>query len=111
MLDVLEVYETPYDPEKRQVCIDEKSKQLLSRKKASKGTAKGKPKRTDYEYERHGTVNIFVAVEPKGRKRYTKVTKRRTVKDFACYLENIVMKKYRDARKGCARARQLEHPL
>lgn len=94
MLDVLEVYERKYDPKNPVVCIDEKSKQLLSRKRTSKSVAQGRPQRTDYEYVRHGTVNIFVAVEPQGKRRYARVTKRRTAQDFARYLENIVMKKY-----------------
>ncbi len=33
MLDVLEVYERPYDAAKPQVCVDEKNHQLLDEKR------------------------------------------------------------------------------
>ena len=36
MLDVLEVYERPYDPKQPVVCIDEKTKQLLREKRESR---------------------------------------------------------------------------
>jgi len=99
MLDVLEVYERPYDAKKPVVCIDEKSKQLLGRERISRPVRPGKERRRDYEYVRHGTVNLFVAVEPKGKRRCLRVTRRRTAQDFARYLEYVVMKKYRDAEK------------
>jgi len=65
MLDVLEVYERPYNHQFPVVCLDEKSKQLLSDTRATLRVRRGKPTKADYEYERHGTCNLFVAVEPK----------------------------------------------
>ena len=68
MDDVLEVYERPYNPKKPVVCIDEKSKQLLKETRMPINTKPGKPAKADYEYERNDTCNLFVAVEPKGKK-------------------------------------------
>lgn len=70
MLDVLEVYERPYNPLYPVICLDEISKQLLAEVRNSLAMKPGKLKRFDYEYERHGTVNLFVVIEPKGEKRY-----------------------------------------
>ena len=49
MLDVLEVYERPYDPQKPVVCMDEKSKQLLGDARIPIAGKPGKPIRADYE--------------------------------------------------------------
>jgi transposase len=99
MMDVLEVYERPYDGEYPVVCLDEKSKQLLGRKREALAMKPGKDKREDYEYKRYGTANVFVAVEPKGGKRKVKTTRRRTKKDFAFMLEELVQKSYKRAKQ------------
>ena len=53
--------------------------------------------RIDYEYERNGTANIFLWVEPlKGRRKAT-VTDRRTSIDFALTLKQLVDVDYPDA--------------
>ena len=96
MMDVLEVYERPYDPRRPVVCLDEKSKQLLTPSRPSLPMKPGKPQRIDYEYERHGTVNLFVATEPKGSFRDVRVTKRRTRKDFAKEIEHLLTHVYPD---------------
>ena len=49
MLDVLEVYERPYDPTKPQVCVDEKHHQLLDEKRAPVPIRPGKERREDAE--------------------------------------------------------------
>ena len=56
------------------------------------------PEKCDYEYVRKGTANIFVAVEPRTGKRITKVTKRRTKKDFAMFVKEV-LDKYPKTRK------------
>lgn len=99
MLDVLEVYERPYDPKRPVVCLDEKSFQLLTSKRKALGLGPGKALRVDYEYVRHGTVNAFVAVEPLGKTRHVRVTARRTARDFAAFVYFIVMVKYATADK------------
>lgn len=70
--------------------MDEKSLQLLDETRKSIGMKSGRVKRMDYEYKRKGVRNIFVAIEPLAGKRKTKVTKRRTRKDFAFFIKNLV---------------------
>ena len=99
MLDVLEVYERPYNHQFPVVCLDEKNKQLLADTRATLRVRRGKPARADYAYDRHGTCNLFVAVEPKGGRRIVRVTRRRTKKDYASFLAYLVEDVYTKAEK------------
>src|SRR5260370_7010919 len=57
----------------------------------------GKPKqdrREDYTYEKKGQRNLFIACEPLGGKRYLKVTQRRTKKDWAHFIEELLTVHY-----------------
>lgn len=69
MEDVLDVYERPYDPLCPVVCLDETNRQLIEQR--SLPMEPGQPERVDYEYRRHGVVDLFVAFEPLACKRQT----------------------------------------
>lgn len=99
MEDVLGVYKRAYDPKRPQVCLDEKSVQLLGESRAPLPAAPGRPMRQDSEYQRNGTVNIFLAVEPLGNWRGIKVTEQRTKRDFAHFVKDLVDGQYRDAER------------
>jgi len=99
MNDVLKQYEKGYHSWYPRVCLDEKSHQLLSTPRGERTVQRGKPKRIDYEYKRHGTVNLFVTIEPKKGKRTIRVTDQRTGKDFAKFVKFLCMKVYRNAKK------------
>jgi hypothetical protein len=99
MLDLLEVYERPYDPCRPVICIDEKSFQLLASKHKALAGGVGRTKREDYEYQRNGTANAFVAIEPLGGVRHVRITKQRRGCDFAAFVSFIVMVKYPSADK------------
>jgi hypothetical protein len=99
MEDVLDVYQRPYDPMRPVVCIDERSKELHSTPRGSLPAEPDKPERIDYEYERNGTANIFMSVEPLVGKRKVTVTDRRTSLDFAEQLKMLVDDEYPDALK------------
>jgi transposase len=58
----------------------------------------GQPQREDYEYSRHGTCNLFLAVEPLRGWRRVQVTDRRTSRDFAEQLRSLVDEEYPEAR-------------
>jgi len=90
MEDVLAVYIRPYDPHYPQVCMDEVSKQVLSDTRPRLPVEPGHPEREDYEYERHGVSNIFLACEPLAGKRYTQVTARRTKVDWALFIRELI---------------------
>ena len=99
MEDVLSVYERPYDPNRPLICVDEVSKTLHDTPHGSLPIEAGQPLRQDYEYERNGTANIFMAVEPLVGKRKTFVTAQRTSQDFAELLRYLSDDGYPDAEK------------
>jgi len=97
MYDVLDLYSELYDPRRPVIGLDEKPKQLLEDVRTPIPMRIGKPAKYDYEYKRRGSVNIFVAVEPKAGRRKAKVTKRRTKQDFAQFIKELVDEEYKDA--------------
>jgi len=94
MEDILDLYEKPYNPQEPVICCDEKSIQLLEDTREGTPTTETSARKVDYEYKRNGTRNIFVSVEPKRGKRRTKVTKRRTKKDFAYAIKQLILQEY-----------------
>ena len=64
MEEVLGLYTQPYDPRYPQVCMDEVSKQVLRDVRPPLPAKPGQIKREDYEYERDGTLNLFLFCEP-----------------------------------------------
>lgn len=97
MEDVLEVYARPYDPKRPVVCLDEGAKELRSTPRGTLPCEPEQPLRQDYEYARHGKVNLFVAVEPLAGWRSVRVTQRHTSIDFAEELRFLVDVVYHDA--------------
>jgi hypothetical protein len=97
MEDILEVYTRPYDPQRPQVCLDETSKQLVADTREPLAATPGQPERIDYEYERHGTANLFMMFEPLAGQRQVKVTERRTAVDFARLIQELVDEQYPQA--------------
>jgi hypothetical protein len=90
MEDVLSVYLRPYDKRYPQLCMDEISKQMVSEKRLPLPIAPGQTQCYDYEYERQGVRNIFVATEPLKGVRYTKVTEQRTKRDWVEFIRELV---------------------
>ena len=97
MEDVLDLYTEPYDPQRPKVNFDETSKQLIRETRAPLLTAPGRPARYDYEYERNGTRNLFMLVEPQAGWRHITVTERRTMQDFAHQMQWLVDEGYPEA--------------
>lgn len=99
MEDILEVYCLPYDPQIPQVCMDEQSRQLIQETRTPLAAEPGKPAREDYEYERNGTANLFMLVEPLGGWRHVEVTERRTAVDWAHQVRDLVDVHYPNAER------------
>lgn len=99
MEDVLDVYPRPYDAKRPQVCLDEASKQLIGETRCCVPAAPGRVAREDYEYVRNGTANLFMVFEPLAGKRHVKVTERRTKKDWAWCVKELVDDGYPQAEK------------
>ncbi len=99
MEEVLSVYTRPYEERRPQVCLDETSKQLVSETRVPLPMQPGQLECCDYEYERQGTCNLFVACEPLAGKRYLQVTEQRTKVDFARFIRDLVDVYYPTAEK------------
>lgn len=95
---VLDVYKRAFDPRFPVVCMDESPKQLIGEKKIPIPASPGQPAKYDYEYERCGVSNIFMACEPLAGKRMVKITEKKTKKDWSYFLEEIAAQ-YENAEK------------
>ena len=96
MYDILNLYDEPHNPQRPVIGLDEKPKQLLEDSRKSIPMKPGYPKKYDYEYVRRGNANIFMAVEFKAGKRTTRITTRRTKRDFAKFVKHLVDRVYPD---------------
>jgi len=96
MYDILDLYQEEYNHKRPVIGLDEKPKQLIEDKRNPIPMKKGISLKQDYEYIRRGTANIFMAIEPKGGKRITQVTARRTKKDFAIFVRDLLDEKYQN---------------
>ena len=99
METVLEVYHRAYDADFPVVCMDETSKQLVAETRQPLPPLPRQPERYDYEYERHGTANIFMFAEPLGDWRRVAVTDRRTKLDWALQVRELLEVDYPDAKQ------------
>ncbi len=94
MEDVLDVYCRPYNEREPVVCLDEMGKILVQETHAPEPAKPGQDRREDDTYEKKGQRNLFIACEPLGGKRYLKVTARRTKKDWAHFIEELLTVQY-----------------
>ena len=99
MYNILDLYQKPYDSRHPVIGLDEKPKQFLDDKRKPIPMVPGHRKKPDYEYVRRGNANIFMAVEFKAGRRTTRVTSRRTKRDFAKFVRHLVDRVYPDAEK------------
>ena len=95
---VLDVYRRPYNVDNPVVCMDETPRQLIRETRAPIPACPGRAARHDYEYERCGVCNVFMASEPLAGTRMTKVTEYKTKVDWAQFLQEIA-ERYQDAQK------------
>ena len=98
MENVLDVYKRPYDPIFPVVCMDETPRQLIKETRTPIPRAPGRLERHDYEYERCGVCTVFMANEPLAGTRLTKVSERRTKRDWAEFIRELASR-YEDAKK------------
>ena len=96
---VLDVYKIAYSEAFPVICMDESPKQLIKESRTAIERKPGHDAKEDYEYERCGVANIFMANEPLAGKRYVKVTERKTKTDWAAFIKEIADKHYPLAQK------------
>jgi len=96
MEDVIQTYLLPYDPEYPVVCFDEACKQLFGEVRR---LPQGRRTRMDYEYERKGVCHQLLMCEPLRGWRHVQISQRRTRKDYARCVRELVDVHYPEARK------------
>jgi len=99
MEDVIQTYLLPYDPQYPVVCFDEACRQLFGEVKPAQSVRPGRQTRRDYEYERKGVCHQLLMCEPLRGWRHVKVTERRTRRDYAHCVRELVKVHYPRARR------------
>lgn len=94
MEDILDLNAEPYDPQRPKVNFDETSKQLIQETRAPLPPQAGQVAKYDFEYERNGTANLFMFVEPQAGWRHVTLTEQRTKLDFAAQMRWLVDERY-----------------
>jgi hypothetical protein len=87
---VLDLYMEAYKPWQPVVCLDERPCQLVADAVEPLPRRPKQAKRIDYQYERNGVCNAFMLVQPLAGWRTVKVTERRTKRDFAQVMQELV---------------------
>ena len=96
MEHVLALYARSYNPKRPVVCFDERPCFLIGDVVLPVPTQAGKPKREDYHYSKHGSCALLMAFEPLTGKRWAKVYKRRTAKEYTEFMDYL-SKQFPDA--------------
>jgi hypothetical protein len=99
MENVLTTYAKPYNPRRPKVCLDEKVVYLLSTPRGVLATRPASCEKLDYEYQREGSVNLFVIVEPQAGYRHVVVRERRKALDYAEVIRWLVEEGYPEAQE------------
>jgi hypothetical protein len=105
MEEVIEIYHRRPDPRNPVVAMDEQPVQLLRETRPiiparpTRSGHAGHSERVDYEYERNGTVSVFMFVAPFLNWRHVSVRAHRTKRDWAEEIERLVMHYFKDAEK------------
>lgn len=97
----MDIYQREYDESCPVICMDEKPYQLLDESRAPIPMKPGDVKRYDSEYIRNGTCSIFIFTEPLKSWRNVVVSRRRTKKDWAKYVAELLEVHYPLASKVC----------
>ena len=90
MEDVIQTYLLPYDPRYPVVCFDEACKQLFGEVRSPRRCRRGYRAQVDYEYERKGVCHQLLMCEPLRGWRHVRVSARRTRKDYAECVRELV---------------------
>jgi hypothetical protein len=90
MEDVLEVYRRPYDPQLPVICLDAQPTRLIGETRMPIPLQPGQAQRYDDEYERIGTANTFMIVEPLAGRRKVSVRATKTARDLEQEIKELL---------------------
>lgn len=97
MEHVLDLYQQEANFECPLICFDEKPMQVVGSLREEVPMKPGRPRRIDYEYERHGTCNLFMFFAPLQGWRHVEVRRQRTKVDFAEAMQTVIEDYFPDA--------------
>ncbi len=86
---VLYTYSLPYNPKRPVLCFDERPCFLIGDVLQPIPMSKGQSKREDYEYRKHGSCCVLLAFEPHTGRRWLKVYKQRTAKEYTHFMHYL----------------------
>lgn len=89
MESVLDVYKMPYNEEYPVVCMDESPKQLIKHTRIPIPAKPGCNAKEDFEYERNGLVQIFMANEPLRGQRFVEVCQNKNKISWAQFIKEL----------------------
>lgn len=90
MEDVLAVYRRPLDPAAPLICFDESGKELAQARYPARPARPGTPARVDDQVVRRGSASLLLAVAPQLGWRQVTVTRRRTYREWALAMRELV---------------------
>jgi hypothetical protein len=90
MEDVIQTYQLPYDSRYPVVCFDEAGQQLFGEVRPWQRAKPGRDARRDHEYERKAVCRQLLFCEPLRGWRHVRVSERRTRKDYALALGDLL---------------------
>lgn len=99
MENFLDIYGSKPNESMGRICFDERPCQLLGDVYLPIDAQPGKIKLVDEQYSRHGTCCLLLAYDIDTGQRYSIVSKTRTKKDYADFMDWIEASHYRDKEK------------
>jgi len=97
MEDILDLYAEKPDPRRPVVCFDETPRQLIGELRVPRPPKPGRPARYDYQYCRNGNANVSLFFDVNRGWRNAYVNERRTGKEFADCMRELVDVHYPEA--------------
>jgi DDE superfamily endonuclease len=89
MEQILYLYGLPYDPLYPLLCFDERPCFLIGEAVAGLEMKAGQVARHHYAYEKNGSCNLLMAIEPLMGKRLAQVHQQRTKREYALFMKAL----------------------
>jgi hypothetical protein len=97
MEDILDLYAADADPAHPVICVDECPYALRAEVRPSQPPAPGRLRREDTEFAHRGSCSLAVAFDRHRGWRHVWVSERRTARDFAHWIQEVVDVHYPEA--------------
>lgn len=98
MEQILHLYGLPYDALYPLVCFDERPCFLIAEVVAGLDLKAGQAARQHYAYEKKGSCNVLMGIEPLTGKRVAQIHQQRTKREYAWFMKGLAAR-YPDAKK------------